>query len=888
METPKLPFHQTVAEKLVAQLKEGTAPWQKPWRAGDPGAFLPLNPTTGKRYKGINAIHLMSQGFDDQRWMTYKQAEAAGAQVRKGEKGTSIQYWKFSEEQDVRDAAGNPVRDAAGDVRSQPVPLERPRVFFATVFNTQQIEGMPPIEARRQQAWEAHELADSILRASGAAIHHGEANRAFYRPATDSIHLPDKEQFETADRYYATALHELGHWTGHSTRLARDLAHPFGSEGYAREELRAEIASMILGDELGVGHDPMQHVAYVGSWIKALQDDPFEIFRAAADAEKIQGYVLGLSQQAEHSISMNQDGALTADSAAFATPDRQRQILTGESEMKIEKGEVLINADLNTSPHIEAAAETSTLVDTSSQEMAGPAPQSTRSRTLIDVPFTEKDEAKELGAKWDRRAQSWYIPAGADPERFFAKWPAADSIPGEPRANSLGEDVPIAVASSDEGRTYLAVPYADRNAAKAAGAVWDRLAKSWYEGENADRKLLAKWMPENLAVEQAPAMPPREEFTETLKSFGCIVSGEHPIMDGKKHRISVYGEKFNEHSGSGFYVAHLDGHPAGYIKNNKTGIEGRWKSKGYSLTPEQKAEMNSTAAQKLSQREAALVRKQELAARRAALQRADLVPAVHPTPYMVAKGIASYSSALTDGQGLTTYVPATDVTGKQWTTQYINEDGVKRFAKDSRKEGCFHVVDGLEKLATASMMVICEGYATAVSLSQALGLPAVAAFDSGNLLPVAQALHAKFPEKPIVIAGDDDRHLEITLGHNPGRTKAEQAAHAVGGKVLMPIFAPGENSYPAALGSVSREQYREHHRSGVGVSDEQLAALAHMKQYTDFNDLANKSVLGIEGMKRQVAALTKSIGKGQRPTVEEGHDVEDSPRPRQRRAKKLA
>jgi putative DNA primase/helicase len=885
METPKLPFHQTVAEKLVAQLEEGTAPWQKPWRAGDPGAFLPVNPTTGKRYKGINAIHLMSQGFEDQRWMTYKQAEAASAQVRKGEKGTSIQYWKFSEQQEVWDAAGNPVRNAAGDVRSQPVPLERPRVFFATVFNAQQIDGMPPIERSRQQAWEAHLLADSILRASGAAIHHGEANRAFYRPSTDSIHLPDKEQFEAADQYYATALHELGHWTGHSTRLARDLAHPFGSEGYAREELRAEIASMILGDELGIGHDPQQHVAYVGSWIKALQDDPLEIFRAAADAEKIQGYVLGLSQQLKHSITTNQDITLAAD-AVIAAPDRQPQISTGEGDMKIEHID-LINADGQDAAPIATELEAPTLEEGFDKEIVGPALQPARARTLIDVPFTEKEEAKALGAKWDRKAQSWYVPTGADPGRF-AKWKGGESIPGEPVLNAPGEAGSRTEAASAQARTYLAVPYADRAAAKAAGALWDRLAKSWYAGENADRSLLTKWLPENSAVEQGPAMPPREEFIHALKMFGCVVSGDHPIMDGQKHRISVEGEKFSERSGSGFYVAHLDGHPAGYIKNNKTGMEGRWKSKGYSLSPEQKAELNATAAQKLAEREAALARKQELAAKRAAQRVADLVPAVQPTPYMIVKGIAAHSGALTDEQGLTTYVPAFDVTGKQWTTQYIDEEGVKRFAKDSRKEGCFHVVGGMDKLATASMLVICEGYATAVSLSQALGLPAVAAFDSGNLLPVAQALHAKFPDKPIIIAGDDDRHLEITLGHNPGRTKAEEAAHAVGGKVLMPIFAPGENSYPAALEPMSRQQYREHHRTGTGLSDEQLAALTKMKQYTDFNDLANKSVLGIEAVKRQVAALTQSIGNRQRPAVEELPDVEDSARPRPRRAKKLA
>src|SRR5690606_5247683 len=175
---------------------------------------------------------------------------------------------------------------------------ERPRVFTAVVFNAQQIDGLPPLEAKPVGPEpERHVRAEAILANSGAKIAHVEGNRAFYRPSTDSITLPARNQFGTADAYYATALHELGHWTGHPSRLDRDLSHPFGSEGYAKEELRAEIASMILGDELGIGHDPGQHAAYVGSWIKVLQDEPLEVFRAAADAEKIRDYVLAFEQK---------------------------------------------------------------------------------------------------------------------------------------------------------------------------------------------------------------------------------------------------------------------------------------------------------------------------------------------------------------------------------------------------------------------------------------------------------------------------------------------------------------------------------------------------------------------------------------------------------------
>ena len=218
----KKAFHEMVAEKLIQQLKEGTAPWQKPWVPGESGAFLPYNPVTGNRYKGINSIYLLSQERDDQRWMTYKQATGLGGQVRKGEKGTGIHYWKFTEEHIKKDDDGKPVLDSEGNPVKEVVRLERPRGFFAIVFNGEQIDGLPPIQ-KQEHTWDPIERAEGILTASGADIHHNGGSRAFYRPLTDSIHLPDKGQFPSAENYYATALHELGHWTGKEDRLNRDI-----------------------------------------------------------------------------------------------------------------------------------------------------------------------------------------------------------------------------------------------------------------------------------------------------------------------------------------------------------------------------------------------------------------------------------------------------------------------------------------------------------------------------------------------------------------------------------------------------------------------------------------------------------------------------------------
>ena len=290
----KKPYYEQVADKLIEQLKKGTAPFQKPW---EPGSLaMPHNPVSGSRYKGGNAFWLQMQEREDPRWMTYKQAQSIGVQVRKGEKGTLIQYWKFTEEKIKRDANGKPVIGADGKKVKQTVKLDKPRAFSASVFNAEQIDNLPELK-KPEPRWDRHERAEKILAASAAKIAHDQEDRAFYRPSTDKIHLPTREQFPTPDNYYATALHELGHWTAHPSRLDRDLSGSYGSEQYAKEELRAEISSLMVGDELGIGHDPSNHAAYVKSWIKVLQDDPKEILRAAQGAEAIKDYVLSREQQ---------------------------------------------------------------------------------------------------------------------------------------------------------------------------------------------------------------------------------------------------------------------------------------------------------------------------------------------------------------------------------------------------------------------------------------------------------------------------------------------------------------------------------------------------------------------------------------------------------------
>lgn len=766
MKGSKKDFHEKVAENLIAQLKKGTAPWQRPWQPGDPVTALPHNATSGNRYKGINALQLMSQPFTDTRWMTYKQATALGAQVNKGEKGTLIEYWKFTDERIKKDDAGNPVLNSDGKPIKEQIRLERPRVFYASVFNAEQIDGLPKLEIKAPD-WNPLDLAEEILQASNAVIHHGEQNRAFYRPSTDSIHLPHRNQFATPDRYYATALHELGHWSGSETRLNRDLSHPFGSEGYAKEELRAEIASMILGSELGIGHDPGQHAAYVGSWIKTLEEDHNEIFRAAADAEKIKDYVLAFSRQQE--IVAREEN----------TMDQTNQQLAKS---------IVMNKDQ------DLQRQTNAMENKQSSE--------------IDPNISNKKDNTENG-----------------------------------------------VAT----RQYLAVPYTEKDQAKAAGANWDNTAKSWFVGENADMQALQRWLPKNVSKQQEPVMAPETEFADLLRAQGCIVEGNHPIMDGVKQRIQVEGDKLTEKSG--FYVAHLDGHPAGYFKNNRSGQEIRWKAKGYSLNDEQKAALVTEAAIKQQSRKAEQ-HEQQLKVAEAIKELLAIAPlADSDHPYLQAKNarpgdlklVPQNADGMPDGSMIKIgkdradakalreanpdsivltagdlLLPAQDIDGQIWSVQTIQPGGAKFFATGSKKESNFYVVDGKNQgvaaLDAAPAIVIAEGYATADTLSKTLGYPIVAAFDSGNLPKVAQTLHEKYPHKAIIIAGDDDSIQESMNGKNPGKEKALEAAALVNGIAVLPIFAPGEQ-----------------------VS----------QKLSDFNDLANKSSLGIEAVKRQVGSVVE-------------------------------
>ncbi len=332
--TPSLKrdLRQEVTDSIIAALEQNAAPWQKPWQAG---AFeMPLNPTSGKSYRGGNAIHLMVVGmrraYDDPRWLTYRQATENNWQVRRGEKGTQIEFWQFpGPQQASREESGNIERGSGKDRFIY-------RVY--TVFNARQIEGIPAHVPKVHQEWEVFQAGESILKHSGARIFHDQPDRAFYDRRSDTIHLPPRSAFKTAANFYGTAGHELVHWSGHESRLNRETlneSYLFGDPAYAKEELRAELASVFLMAERGIPHNPDSHAAYVSSWLNVLRGDKHEIFRAARDAHHAADFLIAL----EHCNSIDQALAhLSVSSTSTTSELRPPDSNAGKDHPAIEMG----------------------------------------------------------------------------------------------------------------------------------------------------------------------------------------------------------------------------------------------------------------------------------------------------------------------------------------------------------------------------------------------------------------------------------------------------------------------------------------------------------------------------------------------------------------------
>ena len=298
-------YYKQFADDIIKQIERGTAPWQKHWKPGE--NRMPENFSTGARYQGGNALQLMvkrtGRAWNDHRWGTYNQIKQAGGQVRKGERGTTILVYKPPMRTDGTEATPG---ERAEDGRKNPDAERTTRPMWKryTVFNVEQAEGLElPERTAATPQWEAQQNVEKVIEANGVQIREVNGDRAYYSMARDEIVLPERAQFKNAEGYYQTALHEVGHSTGHESRMNRESLQQgtkdgYGSEAYAREELRAEISAMMSSDRLGVAYEPQHGTAYVKGWVEVLKDDPKEIHKAAAEAGRISDYVCEAPERA--------------------------------------------------------------------------------------------------------------------------------------------------------------------------------------------------------------------------------------------------------------------------------------------------------------------------------------------------------------------------------------------------------------------------------------------------------------------------------------------------------------------------------------------------------------------------------------------------------------
>jgi antirestriction protein ArdC len=294
-------LYQEITDKIIAELEAGRVPWVQPWGtlAVKAPLTMPTNAATRRQYSGINVLILWSavieHGFTAQNWLTFRQALSLGGHMRKGEHGTTVVYADRFVPDEERQRA-----ERDGDE-----PNAIPFLKRFTVFNTDQCENLPPELANTSAAVPECLIlphAEGLIAATGADFRIG-GDRAFYNTVHDFVQVPRPKAYFDPINWHRTALHELGHWSGHPSRLNRDLSGNFGSALYAKEELVAEMTSAFVCASLGIV-PTVRHANYIGSWLEVLRDDDRAIVRAASAASKATDFLLAFRPDADDQVEI--------------------------------------------------------------------------------------------------------------------------------------------------------------------------------------------------------------------------------------------------------------------------------------------------------------------------------------------------------------------------------------------------------------------------------------------------------------------------------------------------------------------------------------------------------------------------------------------------------
>ena len=745
---------------------------------------------------------------------------------------------------------------------------------------------------------------------------------SFYDPKTDTGYVsevPPEEGTTLRTRNYLQRLYLAMHAAfgpQHLNLTAGAVMPP------AETELTAQLATAMAADDLGLttaGIFPEKE-SLRRQWVQTFGESPLKLLAVCREAERTAAYVKSLKETLTverrplPELPMNKD-VLEELKAAGWTGELKirpmRTTKTGRTACRASDADsfgvygfcrgktlVYIGEAQTQSEAAEFAQKFGVMANF--LYVANPPQDELKAPTTTYLkPFDADDAAtfkkhvadvKAKGAKYDETEKLWFVPAGKNLEPFRAYlFKDREDVfkhytTSEKRIEGLKKiliNIPTATAiafipgrrllqlaeSPSEEKTFQvpgafvwkrgeflqklaalteaqhptkrwlaakvwnqdpAVFEANKARVRALGGGFDKDAKRWFIPADKPTATVADLLEKEKTSVVTPVAgfgDARIEFGHALIQAGFVLGDDEPFMDGKLHRCRLTDDKVGQHSGA--YKGYTDGWPAGYIENFRTGLKTTWRASGTGVhLSAEEIKKNRLANEQRQAREAqALQKKHEEAARKAEEKVASTVVQMHPTAYLEKKGFTADDLALINGVRVDRHknlvVPIQDMTGKVWSTQTINAAGTKYLAAGGKKTGNFAVVGyGDKKVLKSDVILICEGFATGVSLALATERPVVAAIDAGNLPVVAKAFRERCPDTPIVICGDDDRTNKI----NKGIEKAKEAAESCRGYTVIPIFAPDETG----------------------------------KEFSDFNDLAQKSRLGRDAVAVQLSHVIRA------------------------------
>lgn len=325
-----------LVQKIVDNMRKGYVLPRPAWNEEAFATGKVINPVSHAEYSGVNLVRLyvdmMEKGYKDGRYMTYKQAQSKGWQVKKGTTGIRLEKYVF-------DKFVKEKNEETGEIELVKIHLRKPIVNQFVVFHASQIDGIPELrkeELKPLQPDEMIDLAEQFINSSECPILETDEGMAYYLPSRDEIHLPYRDAFIDTQSFLATQLHEMVHSTGHEERLNRNLTGGFGSESYAREELRAELGAFFIQNDLGLDFNTQHfnsHTQYLENWISALEDDPNELFRAISDAQKAATY---LEERYERVREIDEHMLTKQEVAVVRMAVKRERKKEGEGEKHIE------------------------------------------------------------------------------------------------------------------------------------------------------------------------------------------------------------------------------------------------------------------------------------------------------------------------------------------------------------------------------------------------------------------------------------------------------------------------------------------------------------------------------------------------------------------------